>query len=433
MLKKKLMKDKHVPGFEFIQKSGDIKEYRLTKNGLTILLVPIKGSETITTAIVYHVGSRHEGRFETGLSHMLEHMLFMGVRSEGPTWKDMENVGAYLNANTSFDRTAYYFNFPQAYLETALHIESNRMRDIIITDKVFFPERKNVLSEFDMYANEPLHVLQTHILATAFEEHPYHHNTIGYRSDIENYTTTQLKSYYDAHYQPGNATLIISGAPNDRETLSLVKKYFGKLKKGETLSPRTTKEPKQQGIRRVSLERQTPLKCISFSYKAPAFREREWTALFLLLQFLSHGTESPLHKELVDTGLATSVETDIHQTHDPYLFSIDVFATEKTSYDTIENKVRNVLQSVITTPLTDDELSLIKESEYASQLFSRDGSLRVTHILIECVASGSWTRYGTILEELKSLTSEDIQNVARKYITDSSLTIGTIDPKPSTL
>ncbi len=425
------IKKQTLRGFAFIQEVGEIKEFELTSNGMRVLYARVPGSPTVTTNIVYRVGSQHEQNGETGLAHMLEHMLFKPTQNPTVTWKELEERGALLNATTWLDRTMYYFDLPTRHLDDMLTVEANRMRNLILTDDEFLPERANVLSEYEMYNSKPEVALEWHIVASAFESHGYHHDTIGFKSDIEGFTIEKLRSFYNRHYWPNNATLIVAGDIPLEELLSYVKHHFGGLERGEPVSLNSTPEQTQEGMRRVVLERETPMRFINITFKAPRFASREWTALQLALSHLAEGEMSVLYKKLVETGLATSVSARIYPTKDPFLAFFEIFATEKTPYEKIEKIVLEAIDACKKKLLTNTELALHKEELYSEDLFSRDGAMSIASQLAEYVATGDWTRYYTGLDEIHAITAREVQDAVKKYLTIKTATIGTLVPPSS--
>lgn len=410
-----------------VKKVGNTTEYKLEKNGLTVLSVYVPKSPTVTTTIVYNVGSRHERTGETGLAHMLEHMLFKPTTGKGVKWKDLENKGAYLNATTWLDRTLYYFNLPKECLGDMLAVEADRMRNTLLTDDEFMPERANVLSEYEMYNSRPEMALDWHMVATAFQTHTYHHDTIGFRTDIERYTTDTLKSFYNRYYWPSNATLIIAGDIDEAELKRLVIKHFAPLKAGVVEPHIPNTEPKQEGMRRVVLERPTPLRLINMAFKAPAFLSPDWTALMLGLSYLTSGETSPLYTTLVTKGLATSVEAHLYPTRDPFLAFLQVYTADTTQYEIVESIIWKEIAKAAKKPIKAETLALLKEELYTNELFSRDGSMHIALQLAEYVAAGDWTKYNNSLDVIMKTTASDVARVLQTYLTKTTATIGTLE------
>lgn len=416
-----------VAGVDRIASKGYVTEYRLRKNGLRILHARVVNSPTITTNIVYHVGSQHEENGLTGLAHMLEHMLFKPLIAKGLTWKELEERGALLNATTWLDRTMYYFTLPNKYLNSMLNVEATRMRQVNISDHEFKPEQANVLSEFEMYNSRPEIALEWNIVAAAFQSHGYKHDTIGFRGDIESFTTQKLKDFYDRYYWPNNATLIIAGDLSEKALLSAVKKNFASIQSGPILKQTNSREPVQEGQRRVVLERKTPIRILNIAFKAPSFSNREWTGLQLALCYLAGDKTSELYKKLVNTNMATAVHGNIRPTKDSFLASIEVYVSQNTPYEDVENIVFEAISVCTKKVLTNTKLVELKESVYSSELFSRDGTYNVAQNLAECVATGDWTRYFESLSEIKHITAKEVQRTATTYLQRSQSTVGTIE------
>ena len=244
----------------FIKESGGIEEYKFEQNGLTVLALEDHSAPVVTFMVTYHVGSRNEAVGHTGSTHLLEHLMFKGSRNfnkeKGTAiWNELQNIGAQINATTWNDRTNYFEVVPSKHLERAIEIEADRMRFAFLKDEDRKPEMTVVRNEFERGENSPFDVLDKNIWATAYQAHPYHHSTIGWRSDIENIPTHKLQEFYDTYYWPNNATVTIIGDFKKNEALKLIKKYFGEHKRSENDPPEMyTEEPKQEGPRRITVK-----------------------------------------------------------------------------------------------------------------------------------------------------------------------------------
>jgi zinc protease len=408
------------------EKKGNVTAYTLPANGLTVLYAHVKGSITVTTSIVYNVGSRHEETGDTGLAHMLEHMLFKPTTGKGVKWKDLENKGAHLNATTWLDRTLYYFTLPKAYLGDMCAVEADRMRNTLLTEKEFEPERANVLSEYEIQNSAPGEVLVWNVVATAYQNHGYHHDTIGWRGDIENYTTTKLKRFYDRFYWPNNATLIVAGDIDETTLTREVVKHFGHMKSGEVYRLPERREGTQEGMRRVTLRRATPLRVLTLAYKAPAFTHKDWLPLMVALNHLTGGETSPLYKALVDTHRATDVTAALYPTHDAFLAFFTVNGSENVAYENIESTLLKAIEKAKKKPLTEKKLMLLKESLLAEEATSRDGSRNVALALSEYVATGDWKQYPNTFRDIEHITVDDVVRVMHTYLNVDTATIGTL-------
>lgn len=426
----KAVQDSIPRGFTHIKSKKNIHEYVLTQNGLRVVFVSLPGSPTVTTNIVYHVGSKDETTGETGLAHMLEHMLFKPTHTKGLAWKALEDKGASLNATTWLDRTLYYFNLPKEYVGEMLMVEADRMRNVTLTDEEFLPERANVLSEYEMNNSKPDEALMWCVEGAAFQSHGYKHDTIGFRKDIEAFTTEKLQRFYDRYYWPNNATLIVVGDIETNELLAHIHEHFAHIPGNfvPAMRPHAV-EPAQEGPRRVELVRATPMRNLILAFKAPAFASRDWTALMLALNHLTLGETSVLHKKLIDSNLATNIESHLFPTHEAFLALFTVTATEKASYEKIEAIIFAALEALHKKPLGSAELSLLKTYNHAHELMSRDGAFNIAAQLGEYVATGSWERYFDGLDELMNITAKEVQKAAQTYLTRNGTTIGTIVTK----
>lgn len=419
-----------VPGYIHVRTIKDISEYRLKSNGLTVLYKHIPDTGVVTTNITYRVGAKDEITGETGLAHMLEHMLFK------PTKQDLKKkidsgamqfereTGCTLNANTWQDRTTYYFSYPREHFTRALSIEAERMVDVVLTDKEFLPERNNVLSEFDMYFGDPHFALNQAMMATAFHAHPYGHETIGFRQDIEAYTPAKLERFYRNFYRPDNATMMVIGDIDEKAALTEVKRVFGQLTNPPTSIPRIeVVEPKQEGIRRVSIVRPSTTNLLILGIKHAGLPQKEWFVMSTLLAVLTEGPESVLHKALVDTGRVTAVEGSLNPGADTNMASLTITLAPGTTHEAIEAEVRSLIAGItpaVVTPLLKKIIARTLTDEY----LSRTSSLRIAMELTEYVGTGDWTLYFDTEKILKSITAKELLTLVKTNFDASQLTIG---------
>ena len=220
--------------FKKIKKSNEISEYRHTKNDLSVLLSENHNSPVITFMITYHVGSRNEAIGYTGATHLLEHLMFKGSKKfnkekNNAIWDVLQNIGAVLNATTWFDRTNYFELVPAEHIEKAVEIEADRMRNAFIKNEDKQSEMTVVRNEFERGENDSWEALDKNIWATAYQAHPYHHSTIGWRTDIENVSIEKLKDFYDTYYWPNNATVTVIGDFQSEKIYDGVDTYAGLL------------------------------------------------------------------------------------------------------------------------------------------------------------------------------------------------------------
>lgn len=425
------MKKNAVPEFKTIQKIGEIEELQLTSNGLRVLYLHRKDTGVVTTNITYMVGSRDEARGETGIAHMLEHMLFKPTAydnkhhiRDGSAMHFERKTGSTLNANTWKDRTTYYFSCPKAYFEEALRIEADRMQNVILTDKVLKPEQGNVLSEFDMYNGDPHFALAVQVCSAAYHSHPYGHETIGYREDIEDYTVEKLQRYYDHYYRPDNAVLMIVGDIERDKALAATKKHFGGIQKPRTDIPRYhVREPKQEGLRRVSIERPSTMNIVSIGFKHAGFPSRDWFITNVMLDVLTGGPESILYRLLIDQGKAADLSSSIEPTSEENLGNLEVTLAPSNAHAEIESLILTTIAAQTTKTID----SLVKKSKakmITNELFGRTESLRIVHELTEYASAGDLKAYTMTEEILKSIATKDVLNCMKHSFSMNRLTIG---------
>src|SRR3954471_6943456 len=221
-----------VAGFTYVKTVGPISEYRLDANGLQVLLLPEHSTPTLTFMVTYRVGSRNEVTGTTGATHLLEHLMFKGSEkfndAKGNSVKQLlERIGGNYNASTWLDRTNYFANIGNESLENYMAVEADRMRNLWLRESDRKPEMTVVRNEFEIGENEPAQALEKELYAAAYIAHPYHHPTIGWRSDIENVPIEKLREFYNTFYGRNTSPFSVMGDFHPEKTWELVKKYYG--------------------------------------------------------------------------------------------------------------------------------------------------------------------------------------------------------------
>lgn len=423
---------KNIPGFAFVQSAAGIDEYILKSNGLRVLYHYRPETEVVTTNITYLVGAVDETLGKSGIAHMLEHMLFKPTVAdkkanipEGSVMKFEREVGCILNANTWKDRTTYFFCYPTKYLETALQIEAQRMTGVILNQKELGPEQNNVLSEFDMYNGDPYFAITVQLVSTAFLSHPYGHETIGYREDIEEYTPARLQQFYTDYYRPDNAVMMVIGDVDKKTALEAVKKQFTTAVSPPTPIPRHhIREPKQEGIRRVSIERSSTTNILSIGFKHPGLGTIEWLTTAIMLNVLTSGPESVFQKLLVDTGLVASIDSSQEPTRETNLAVMHFTLAPGQTHDEIEKTVLKAIESQSVSDIS-KLVKKVKANMITEELFSRTSSMQIAQELTEYVASGNWENYAKTPDLLKAVTPKMVIDCMKTYFAPNNLTIGT--------
>lgn len=413
-----------------VKNVGDITEYILERNGLRILHKNMKGTGTVTTNIVYKVGSRDEARGATGIAHMLEHMLFKPTtfdrtrKTKSGAMHFESETGATTNANTYKDRTTYYFSYPKEHFERALTIEAERMRGVVLTDAEFKPEQANVLSEYDMYAGDEHFILSIDLIGAAFFSHPYGVETIGFREDIAMLTTAKLRDFYDIYYRPNNATLTIIGDITFKELEPSIHKVFGSLERGPDLHHRTYPvEPVQTGLRTVTVEKKSKTNILGIGAKHSGFPSKPWFETMIIFDLLAGGKDSILHKKLVNSGKAVSVDSVLEPLSDQGLGIIFVTLADGYTHERIEKEILSIIKDLTVKEIT----PYIKKTcakILTEEAFTRESSLSYTAELVEYVSSGDWTQFFTSEEILKTCTPKQIFEYTQRLFSRNNMTLG---------
>ncbi|MCH8327221.1 MAG: insulinase family protein [Candidatus Marinimicrobia bacterium] len=421
-------------GFEEIRSSGGITEFRLTANGLTLLLMEEHSAPVATVMVTYLVGSRNEAIGFTGSTHILEHLMFKGStdynRDNGRSiWTVLQDVGARLNATTWLDRTNYFEMLPSEHLETAIAIEADRMREAFLHDEDRQSEMTVVRNEFERGENDPMEALDKSLWATAYQAHPYHHSTIGWRSDIEGVPTERLKEFYNTYYWPNNATVTVIGDFNTEQILGWISHHFGRFSASPQPIPEMyTSEPKQEGPRRFSIKRTGEVGIVGVAHKSPAGLHEDKDALAVLGNILGSGKTARFYKELVDTGLASSISVWDHPFRDNGLFMSYAYLTPETEHEQVEGVILDIYRTAQEQGVTEEEVERSKSQARAQVAFSRDGSYAVASALNEAIAVGDWTYYTTYQERIGKVTPEQVQAAAQKYLVEDQSTTGWFVP-----
>ena len=423
--------------FNQIKESGGITEYQHKKNSLTVLFLENHNAPVITFMVTYRVGSRNEAIGHTGSTHLLEHLMFKGSeqfnKEKGTAiWNVLQDVGAMINATTWFDRTNYFELLPKEHLPQAVKIEADRMRSAFIRDDDRKSEMTVVRNEFERGENDPWEALDKNIWATAYQAHPYHHSTIGWRSDIENVPTERLKEFYDTFYWPNNATVTVIGDFDKAKTLVLLDQKFGSISRSpHTIPEMYTTEPIQEGPRRITVKRAGEMPIIGIAHKIPEGTNKDIYALQILGRILGYGKTSRFYKRFIDTGLAADVNVWSYPLHDNGLFITYLFIAGDDSCEDVEKEILDEYAKIISDGVDVEELQRAKSQINAQTAFTRDGTYSVASNLNEAIALGDWTYYTTFLKKVENVSIDDIRRVANTYLKEDQSTTGFFIPKPS--
>lgn len=422
-------------GYTKIKTVGGIEEYRLDVNDLTVLLLEDHSAPVLTFMVTYKVGSRNEVTGTTGATHLLEHLMFKGTdkyNRDDNTGMDalLQNRGALLNATTWLDRTNYYENLPSEHLELVVDIEADRMRNLWLREEDRQPEMTVVRNEFERGENSPFGALNKAIWSTAFQAHPYHHPTIGWRSDIENVSIEKLRAFYDTYYWPNNATVTVIGDFKKDQALELIKKYYGDISRSPNPIPEVyTTEPEQRGPRRVTVERAGQLGVVGIGFKAPEGSHEDFLALSVLDKILTDGKTSRFYKQLIDPGKATNAFNFYFPFRDPSIFVTYAFLAPGAAHDEVEQLIWEQIEDLKNNGVTQAEVDRAITQITAETAYARDGSFSVASQINEAIAMGDWTFYVRYPEEVKQVTPRQVQAAVTTYFLENKSTAGYFVPK----
>ncbi len=407
-----------------------ISEYTLA-NGLRVLLFPDATKPTVTVNVTYGVGSAQENYGETGMAHLLEHLVFKGTPTHTDISGEMKKRGITFNATTSLDRTNYFASFPASddTLDWVLGMEADRMVNSNIAKSDLDSEMTVVRNELESGENNPGGVLFQRIRSTAFLWHNYGNTTIGSRSDVEGVPIERLQGFYRTWYQPDNATLIIAGRIDPARTLQRIAISFAPLKKPTRTLPKFyTAEPPQDGEREVTVRRVGDLRLVAAAYHIPAAAHPDSAAVSVLGNLLGHTPGGRLHKALVETKLAAGIGAGGESLRDPGLLSVIALVPKDGDAARAEAELIAQVEQLATRPVTQQEVDEAKQRiANAYDLYFTDVNA-VGMGLSEFIAAGDWRLLFLSRDTAEKVTAADVNRVAALYLKSSNRTLGRFVP-----
>jgi zinc protease len=407
-----------------------ITEYDLA-NGLRVLLFRDPSKATITVNVTYLVGSVDESYGETGMAHLLEHMLFKGTTKHPEVTRELKDHGAQYNGSTDWDRTNYFetFDATDANLEWALGLESDRMVNSRVAKSDLDSEMTVVRNEFESGENSPTRVLFERTLSAAYVWHAYGKSPIGSRSDIENVPIERLQAFYKAHYQPDNAVLVVAGRFDEAKALSLIARDFGALPKPTRVLPtRYTVEPVQEGERDVTVRRVGDIQIVMVAYHAPGGAHPDFVPLQLAASALADEPSGRIYKALVEKGLASDVGVNTLQQRDPGIVMFYAMVRKDASLDAARTAMFATLDDIKNHPFTKEEVDRARNSALSDFERAMNNSQRVALQLSEWAAIGDWRLMFVDRDRARSATVEDVNRTALEYLKTSNRTVGVFLP-----
>ena len=422
-----------------LQAAGKVQEYRLD-NGMKVIVKEDHRAPIVVSQVWYKVGSSYEPVGITGISHVLEHMMFKGTEAHPPGEfsRIIAANGGRENAFTGRDYTAYFQTLSKDRLEVALELEADRMRNLTLPPEEFVKEVNVVKEERRMRTEDkPTSLTYEQFSAVAYRVLPYSHPVIGWMNDLDNLTIEDLRRWYRLWYAPNNATLVVVGDVDPQQVLALAKKHFGPLKPERIPTLKPLREPPQRGETRVRVKAPAKEPYLVLGYKTPVLRtaEEEWEpyALDMLASILDGGSSARLSRELVrGREIAVSAGAEYGAfTRLSGMLLLDGSPAPGTDMETLERALREQVDRLRKEPVSRQELERIQAQVVASKVYELDSVFyQAMQIGILETVGLDWRLLDQYVDRIKAVTPEQVQAVARKYLTDDALTVAVLEPLP---
>jgi zinc protease len=412
-----------------------IREYRLS-NGLQVLLNPDDSKPTTTVNMTYRVGSRHENYGETGMAHLLEHLMFKGSPQHPQVWAEFNKRGFSANGSTWYDRTNYFASFAanEDNLKWYLRWQADAMVNSFIARKDLDSEMTVVRNEMEMGENDPGRVLMEKTLSSMYQWHNYGKSTIGARTDVEGVDISRLQAFYKRYYQPDNATLIISGKFDVVKTLAWVQQAFASVPKpARVLAQLYTLDPVQDGERTVTLRRVGGTPFLLAGYHVVPGAHADYAAVSLLTTILGDSPSGRLHKQLVGKQLAASVFSFSEALVDPGVIMVGAQLGAQQDGEVAAKSLLETAEAFTQQPVTSEELERARAKWLKDWDAGFSDPQHVGVALSESVAQGDWRLYFLTRDRIKAVTLPEVQRVAQQYMVSSNRTLGQYVPSAQPL
>lgn len=415
--------------------AAKIEKFTL-ENGLAVLLVEEHKAPVVTFQVWYKVGSRNEITGKTGLSHLLEHMMFKGTprHGKGEFSRIVAKNGGTENAFTGNDYTAYFENFSSDRIELSIELESDRMQNLLMDPKEFQLEREVVKEERRTRTDDdPYSYLIENLYAVTFLVHPYHNPVIGWMSDLDRLTPEDALHYYKHYYIPNNATIVVVGDFDTGKLLPKIKEKFEKIPRGKEPVQSVSPEPKQLGERRTVVKREAQLPFVFLAYPTPNYKNPDNHALTVLSTLLSSGKSSRLYRSLVyDQQIALDAGGRYEGlTTDPELFYFYATARPGKGPEDLEKALNAEIGKLQTNPVTENELQKAKNQIEAQFIMGADSNFFQAMLIGSAETVGAGHQYiSEFIDKIRKVTAADITRVAKKYLLNDTKNVGILLPTP---
>jgi len=413
---------------------SEIKE-EILKNGLKIIFIEEHSVPLTTFQVWYKAGVIDEPEGKSGISHLLEHLMFRGSKNyPGNVFsKIIQSHGGIDNAFTTKDYTVYFQKLSSQKIDISIELESDRMANLLFLPEDFELEKRIVLEERrQRYEDDPESLIIEEVISTAFKIHPYRKPVIGWTEDIQSITLEDVKNYYSEYYCPQNAFIVVAGDIKIDETKKKIKEKFEKISVCKSNPKRKViYEPLQYGEKRVILKKKTHLPMIVMSYKVPAYPNRDSLSLEILSTIAGEGKSSRLYRKLViEKALVVDVSTSNSPlSRDGFLFFIVASLKDAEKADEVERIIREELEKLKNEPPSEKELEKAKNQIEASFLFNQDSIFGRALFIGKFEILGDWKMIDAYRKEIMNINAGDVQEVAKKYFVSDNLTVGILLPK----
>lgn len=409
-------------------------------NGLKVVVKEDHRAPVVVQQVWYHVGSMDESTGTTGVAHALEHMMFKGTKKvpAGEFSRRIAAAGGRENAFTSDDYTAYFQQLDKSRLPLAMQLESDRMQNLALSESEFSKEIKVVMEERRMRTDDDPHsLLYEKLMSVAYQEHPYRRPTIGWMNDLLDMNVGDVQNWYKEWYAPNNATLVVVGDVKANDVFKLAQRYYGPIPAHKLPQRKKLDEPAQDGIKRIVVKAPAELPYLVMAYHAPTLKDidNDWKpyALSVLAGVLDGNESARLNKSLVrEQQLASGVGAYYDSTsRGPGMFILEGTPSAGKTVDDLETGLREQIRRLADEGISEDELKRVKAQVMAAEVYKRDSVFYQAMQIgqLESIGLG-YPAIPKMLEKLRAVTAQQVQDVAREFFKDDNLNVAALDPQP---
>lgn len=412
--------------------ASEVREYTL-ENGLKVILIEEHKAPVVTFQVWYRVGAKDEPAGKSGLSHLLEHMMFKGTPKYGPSVlsRTVQKNGGTDNAYTTKDYTVYFAMLSSDRVSLAVELEADRMQNLTLDPKETASEKSVVMEERRLrYEDDPQNALFEEVMAAAYKVHPYQRPVIGWMSDLQNIEREALFKYYKTYYAPGNAVIVVAGDIDGEEMMKQIRAAFDAVPRGPEFESVMSREPDQQGERRVILKREAELPYVLMAYHTPSFPDEDSYALEVLNGILSGGKSARLYQSMVyDKKIALAADADYSGfSKNPYVFFLAATAAPGKDIKDVESALLLEIEKIQEIPPSEREVQKAKNQIESSFIMGQDSIFVQAMKYGTFEMLGGWKLIDAYVEGIRNVTPEDVMKAAKKYFHEENRTVGILIP-----